>query len=65
MAGGIFSKQDKVRPGVYQNIYTNKNQNLDAGVNGVVAIALELDFGPEEAIIKIEKEIREKHQKNN
>lgn len=56
MAGGIFSKQDKVRPGVYQNIYTNKNQNLDAGVNGVVAIALELDFGPEEAIIKIEKE---------
>lgn len=56
MAGGIFSKQDKVRPGVYQNIYTNKNQNLNAGVNGVVAIALELDFGPEEAITKIEKE---------
>lgn len=56
MAGGIFSKQNKVRPGVYQNIKTNKMRMTGNGINGVVAIALELDFGKEQAITRIEDE---------
>lgn len=56
MAGGIFNKQDKVRPGVYQNIYSTRNQNIDNRINGIVAIALDLDFGKEEAITKINSE---------
>lgn len=57
MAGGTFSKQNKIRPGVYQNIKTNKMRATENDINGVVAIALELDFGKEEAITKIESEI--------
>lgn len=56
MAGGIFNKQDKVRPGVYQNIYSNNVQSVDNEINKTVAIALDLDFGAEQAITKIEKE---------
>lgn len=56
MAGGIFNKQDKVRPGVYQNIYTNNIRNVDNETDKTVAIALDLDFGAEQAITKIEKE---------
>ena len=56
MAGGIFSKQNKIRPGVYQNIKSNKLRTSENGVSGVVAIALDLDFGKEEAITKIETE---------
>lgn len=56
MAGGTFEKQNKIRPGVYQNIKTNKMITSDTGINGVVAIALDLDFGKEQAITKIENE---------
>lgn len=53
MAGGIFNEQNKVRPGVYQNIKTNKLRSVNDRVEGIVAIALSLDFGQEETIIKI------------
>ena len=56
MAGGIFDKQNKVRPGVYQNIKTNKLRMSENDISGIVAIALELDFGKEEAITRIENE---------
>lgn len=56
MAGGTFNKQNKIRPGVYQNIKTNKMRASESDINGVVAIALNLDFGKEEAITKIESE---------
>lgn len=56
MAGGIFNKQNKIRPGVYQNIRSSKKQSINEGVKGVVAIALALDFGKEESITKIENE---------
>lgn len=56
MAGGTFDKQNKVRPGVYQNIKTNKLRMTENDISGIVAIALELDFGKEEAITRIENE---------
>jgi len=56
MAGGIFDKQNKIRPGVYQNIRTNKLRTTESNINGIVAIALELDFGEEQGITKIENE---------
>ena len=56
MAGGIFNKQNKIRPGVYQNIKSNKLRMAENDINGVVAIALNLDFGKEQAITKIENE---------
>ena len=56
MAGGTFNKQNKIRPGVYQNIKTNKMRMTENDINGVVAIALELDFGKEQAITRIEDE---------
>lgn len=56
MAGGTFNKQDKIRPGVYQNIKTNAMRTNENDINGVVAIALNLDFGKEQAITKIESE---------
>lgn len=62
MAGGIFTNQDKVRPGIYQNIKTTKLRNTNNAIESIVAIALPLNFGPENKIIEInnETDIQEK-----
>lgn len=56
MAGGIFNQQNKIRPGIYQNIKTNSIKTSQNDITGIVAIALDLDFGKEQAITKIESE---------
>ena len=56
MSGGIWNGQNKIRPGVYQNIYSTAIKNNNSDSNGLVAIALDLKFGKEKAITKIESE---------
>lgn len=56
MSGGIWNGQNKIRPGVYQNIYSTAIKNNNSESNGLVAIALDLKFGKEKAITKIESE---------
>lgn len=38
MAGGTWTKQDKVRPGVYINFTSESQRGLSIGSRGVVAI---------------------------
>ncbi|MGL9971566.1 phage tail sheath family protein [Enterococcus sp. DIV1420a] len=56
MAGGTWEKQDKVRPGAYINIATNGTISPVGPVKGIVALPLELDFGPEKKVVKIQSE---------
>ena len=50
MSGGIWNGQNKIRPGVYQNIYSTAIKNNNSKSNGLVAIALDLRFGKVKAI---------------
>lgn len=46
MAGGTWTNQNKVRPGVYLRFKTGKMTGLTVGERGVVAIAKALPWGP-------------------
>ena len=46
MAGGKFTTQNKVRPGAYINLKANGGTGTAEGTNGVVALPLELPYGP-------------------
>lgn len=52
MGGGTFTVQNKVLPGAYINMVSVGNTSM-AGVRGVVALPLELNWGPENQIFKI------------
>lgn len=54
MAGGIWTTQNKVRPGVYIN-FRSEAQSIGAlGERGVVTIPLELSWGPSKQVVVIE-----------
>ncbi|WP_438435406.1 phage tail sheath family protein [Gorillibacterium sp. sgz500922] len=54
MAGGIWSTQNKVRPGVYIN-FKSTGQALGAlGDRGIVSLPLTLPWGPSKQIVTIE-----------
>ena len=46
MAGGIFTSQNKVLPGVYINTKSSGNVTANIGTKGVVAICEPLSWGP-------------------
>ncbi len=46
MAGGIWTSQNKVLPGVYINVKSQGNITANVGSRGVVAIAEPLSWGP-------------------
>lgn len=46
MAGGTWTEQNKVRPGVYIRFRSSANTGLTVGQRGVVAIGKLLDWGP-------------------
>ena len=52
MAGGNWTTQNKVLPGVYTN-FTAKLSNNDTGVNGTVGLAALLPWLPEHKITKV------------
>ena len=56
MAGGVFTTQNKVRPGAYIN-FKGINSNIgNTGQRGIVVLGLSLPFGPEHSFIKIKAE---------
>lgn len=56
MAGGSFTSQNKVRPGVYIRFKTAAAQTPTVGERGVVAICEPLSWGPMAQVMTIEAE---------
>lgn len=54
MAGGTWTSQNKVRPGVYVRFKTAKIAGMNVGTRGVVAFAKPLSWGPVGAVTEIE-----------
>ena len=54
MAGGSFTSQNKVRPGVYIRFKTAAAQTPTVGERGVVAICEPLSWGPMAQVMTIE-----------
>ena len=53
-AGGTWTAQNKIRPGAYINfIYKAKQNLLTVGARGVVAVATDLSWGPDNEIITV------------
>lgn len=48
MAGGTFIGQNKVRAGVYVNTFSKRPVPSSEGVQGITALPIAFDFGPEE-----------------
>ena len=53
MSGGTWTLQDKIRPGAYVNFTTDSSWNRASAGAGVVTLALELNWGPEQEIVEI------------
>lgn len=53
MAGGIWSSQNKVRPGAYINFETDNLATTEIGSRGIATIAMELDWGAEGKLIEL------------
>lgn len=53
MAGGTFTSQNKVLPGVYINVQSQEAVNFSAGNRGTVAIAKALSWGESGAVLEI------------
>lgn len=54
MAGGTWTSQNKVRPGVYIRFKTAKASGLNVGTRGVVAFAKAISWGPVGVVTEIE-----------
>lgn len=54
MAGGTWTNQNKVRPGVYIRFKTGTNLGLTVGERGVVAICEPLSWGPVGQVMTVE-----------
>ena len=53
MAGGVWTSQNKVRPGAYINFETEKVSNIEVGTRGIVTMAMELDWGATDKLIEV------------
>lgn len=53
MAGGTWTSQNKVLPGVYINVQSRENVNINVGNRGVVAIPEALSWGPAGEVMQI------------
>ena len=53
MAGGTWTKQNKIRPGAYINFRSKKETISPMGERGIVTLPLSLPWGPEKKIITI------------
>lgn len=54
MAGGTWTTQNKVRPGVYINAVSEPKPLGAVGERGITALALSLPWGPEKQVITVE-----------
>lgn len=53
MAGGVFTSQNKIRPGAYIKFQGVPSSDNIIGSRGTVAMALPLGWGPEQELIKV------------
>lgn len=53
MAGGIWTNQDKIRPGAYINFETDNPEIVEIGERGIVTLAMDLSWGPERKLIEL------------
>ncbi len=53
MAGGIWTSQNKIQPGVYINTKSRGNLGVSIGEKGIVAIAKSLSWGPSGVVQEI------------
>lgn len=56
MAGGIWTNQNKVRPGAYINFESNPATAIVPSDRGIVTMAVELDWGKENELIEVSAE---------
>lgn len=61
LGGGNYTTQNKILPGTYINFISAKKTSINLSERGTVAIAMELDFGKDEEIMKISAEDFEKN----
>ena len=54
MAGGNWTAQNKVRPGIYINFSTKGSQALTLGSRGTAAICRALSWGPVREIVTVD-----------
>ena len=52
MAGGIWKRQNKVRPGAYINVKSKDIAMTRLGGDGVVTVPLALSFGQSKKLMK-------------
>lgn len=53
MAGGMWTAQNKVRPGAYINFKSKKKEEVVLGERGIVTMPLVLPWGPEKQIVEV------------
>lgn len=53
MAGGTWTRQNKIRPGAFINFKSRKDTQTPIGERGIATLPLELPFGPEKQVITI------------
>lgn len=53
MAGGIFTSQNKVRPGAYINFKAISRPYMSIGSRGIVTMALPMSWGAEEELVEV------------
>jgi hypothetical protein len=54
MAGGTWTTQNKVRPGVYINTVSEVNTGVSIGERGIVSLPLALSWGPAKQVIAVD-----------
>lgn len=54
MAGGIWTRQNKVRPGVYMNFESQGTATTTLGERGTVTMAVPLSWGPTKQLVTVE-----------
>lgn len=54
LGGGTFTTQNKVMPGTYINFVSAGRASAALSERGIVAIPMELDWGPEKTVITVE-----------
>lgn len=56
LGGGTFTTMNKVLPGAYINFVSIARALGTMGERGIVAMPLEMDWGPEDEVITIDAE---------
>lgn len=56
LGGGSFTSQNKVLPGTYINFVSAQNANAQLSDRGIATMALELDWGVDDAVFEVTQE---------